>query len=434
MGPSELTTILQLIAEHRTEAHDIWQSLLAILYDRNEASLFQYIHTFLQRQGLTTSLLSSNPLLLYSEARHEGTPTLLCYLNYDFESPISPQAQIIAAHLMSLIIYQNTLATQDHTTPITLKWLLGQKNSSQTPQFQHTIEQQPALFQTDACLWYEPLLTERTIGGNSDNLILATGTKGYLSVELQVQTALHSLHSSYGAIAPNAAWRMLWALNSLKDQHEEILIEGFYDTITPIEDEALQQLANLPDTASTQAARWGMLGLLMGLQGKQMHYAHILTPTCTINRLTSGEVASVSTMPSYHAIPATARAIVDFYLVPGQDPADIFDKLTRHLRAHGFSDIQVKLRYASSPAYTPTHNHFIQQVIHTAKQVYGQSPVILPLLPEYVPIQPCIQNPSTPIIIFPLYTPVQRENTESESQFLWHSIAHLTSTMLSYAL
>jgi hypothetical protein len=435
MGPLELTTILQLIAAHRAEAHDIWKNLSAILYARNEASLIQYVHTFLRQQGLTTSLLSSNPILLYAEARHETTPTLLCYLNYDPEAPISPQAQIITANLLSLIIYQNTFAIQANISPITLKWLLGQRNVSHTLQLQHTIEQQPALLQTDACLWYEPLLTERTTGGNSDKLILATGTKGYLSVELQVQTAHNPLHSSYGAIAPNAAWRMLWALNSLKDQREEILIEGFYDTITPLEDEALQQLANLPDTASTQAVRWGMPDLLMGLQGKQLHYAHILTPTCTINRLTSGEdaLAPSSTTLSDHTIPATAKAIVDFYLVPGQDPADIFDKLSRHLRACGFSDIDVKLRYASSPVYTPAHNHFVQQVVYSAKQVYGQPPVILPILPEHVPIQPFAQNSSTPTIIFPLYASEQPKQVENELQYLWNSTTHLIYTMLCYA-
>jgi hypothetical protein len=435
MEALELTTILQLIDAHRAKAHDIWKSLSAILYHRDEASLYQYVHTLLRRQGLTTSLLSSNPTLLYAEVRHETTPTLLCYLNYDPEAPAFPQAQAITTNLLSLIIYQTILATKAEIAPITLKCFLCHKNFSHTLDFQHSIEQQPTLFQTDACLWYEPLLTERTLVGNSDNLILATGTKGYLSVELQVHTAHTTLHSHYGTIAPNAAWRLLWALNGLKDQHEEILIEGFYDTIIPLEDEALQQLANLPDTASTQAEQWGMPELHMGLQGKQMHYAHTLTPTCTINRLTSGDEATASApiTPSHHFIPATAKAIVDFYLVPGQDPADIFDKLKRHLHTHGFADIHVTLRYAGSPAYTPAHNSFAQQVIQSAEQVYGQSPIILPVLPEHVPIRFLTQNPATPGIILPLYISKTIKQAYEEEQDLHDSIAYLTYIMLRYA-
>jgi hypothetical protein len=430
MGPLEITTILQLINAHPAQAHDIWKSLSAILNNRDEASLSQYILTFLQRQGFTTSLLNSHPLLLYGERRYETKPTLLCHIHYDPDAPTPLQMQVIATTLLSIITYQKILAIRADIPPITLKWVLSQKNVSHTLHFQQKREQLPALFQTDACLWYEPLLTESTIGGNSDSFILATGTKGYLSVDLQVQTAHSPLHSSYGAIAPNAAWRLLWALNSLKDRREEILIEGFYDTMIPLEDDILQQLADLPDTASTHAVSWGMPDLLLGLQGKQMHYAHILTPTCTINRLTSEEGATV---PSDHSIPATARAIVDFYLVPGQDPADIFDKLKRHLRTCGFADIHVTLRYAGSPVYTPAHHRFVQQVAQSAEQVYGQPPIILPILPEHVPIQTLAQNPSLPVIILPLYVPeFQTQVEDEEPQALWKSIAHLTSIMLGY--
>jgi len=437
MGPLELTTILQLIDAHHTQTYDICKSLSAILSNRDEASLSRYVLTFLQRQGFTAGILSSRPILLYGEVQYKTAQTLLCYINYDHEQPSYPQAQTIATSLLSLLIYQTMLTTRADISPITLKWFLGQKNVPHTSWLQQCIMQQPTLFQTDACLWFEPLMREgtlqRTLLGTSDRLILATGTKGYLSVELHVQTAHNPLHSSYGAIVPNAAWRLLWALNTLKDQREEILIEGFYDTMVPLEDDAFQQLADLPDTAATQATRWGLPDLLMGLRGKQMHYAHFLTPTCTIHLLTSGENAPAHfpVAPSYHSIPATARAIVDFYLVPGQDPADIFDKLKQHLRIRGFSDIHVTLRYAGSPTYTPAHHNFVQQVIQSAEQVYGRNPILLPLLPEYVPIQSFTKNPCPPAIILPLYMPESQDKHADGSKTLWKSsAAHLIYTML----
>ena len=433
MGPLELTTILQLIDAHQTQTYDICKSLSAILSNRDDASLSRYVLTFLQRQGLTADLLSSHPILLYGEVQHETAPTLLCYINYDYEQPSHPQAQAIATSLLSLLIYQTMLTTRADISPITLKWFLGQKNVPHTSWLQQCIMQQPTLFQTDAYLWFEPLMRERTLLGTSDRLILATGNKGYLSVELHVQTAHNSLHSSYGAIAPNAAWRLLWALNTLKDQREEILIEGFYDTMVPLEDDAFQQLADLPDTAATQATRWGLPDLLMGLRGKQMHYTHFLTPTCTINLLFSDEDAPghLPIMPSHHSIPATARAIVDFYLIPGQDPADIFDKLKRHLQTRGFSDIHVTLRHAGSPTYTPAHHNFVQQVIQSAERVYGCNPILLPLLPEYVPIQSFTKNPCPPVIILPLYMLESQEQDVDGSKTLWKgSAAHLIYTML----
>jgi acetylornithine deacetylase/succinyl-diaminopimelate desuccinylase-like protein len=165
-------------------------------------------------------------------------------------------------------------------------------------------------------------------------------------------------------------------------------------------------------------------------KGKQMHYAHVLTPTCTINRLTSGEDA---TAPENHSIPATARAIVDFHLVPGQEPVDIFDKLKRHLCTRGFADIHVTLRDAGLPAYTPAHHSFVQQVVQSAERVYGQAPLILPVLPEHVPIQALTQNLSTPTIILPLYPPRNTKYAGTEWQNLCNGIALLTSIMLRYA-
>jgi hypothetical protein len=343
----------------------------------------------------------------------------LCYLDYDPDAPIYPQVQAIAATLLTLVTYQELLTTRTDLFPIKLKWFLGQKSFTYSSQLQHSIAQKPALLQADAYLWYEPVVTEKTsLVGNSDKLVLATGVKGYLDVELQVQAAHTPLHSSYGAIVPNAAWRLLWALNSLKDQHEEILIDGFYDTLSPLEDEAFQLLADLPDTAATQAAHWGIPNMLAGLQGKQMHYAHILTPTCTVTMLHSGEEAPTPapTTSSHFSIPAKARATVDFCLVPGQDPADIFDKLKSHLRTHGFSDIHVRQRDAGSPAYTPASNAFVQYVRQSAEHVYGQPPIVLPILPEYVPIWPFAQNPSRPVIILPLHaSPVPPHPNEQEA-------------------
>jgi Peptidase dimerisation domain len=422
MGSLELTTVLQFIGVHRAKAYDVWQSLFAILSDHDEVSLYHYVRNFLQQQGFTTSLLSSDPTLLYSEVRYERAPTLLCYLDYDPQAPVTLQVEAIAGNLLALMTYQALLAARADISPVTLKWLLGQKNFTYTS----PLQERATLLQADACLWYEPLMTERTLLGSPDKIVLATGCKGYLSVELQVQTTHIPLHSSHGAIVPSAAWRLLWALNSLKDQQEEILIEGFYDTVLPLEDEAFQQLANLPDTAAAQAEHWGIPELLMGLRGKQMHYAHILIPICTIDLLHSGEDAPVSVpiTPSYHSIPATAKARVDFYLVPGQDPEDIFDKLKRHLRARGFSDVRVTLQYAGSPAYTSARHSFVQHVIQNTERVYDQSPILLPLLPEYVPISRFTQS-SIPGIILPLYAPELQEQPKDEQQALWKNVAHL---------
>ena len=41
----------------------------------------------------------------------------------------------------------------------------------------------------------------------------------------------------YAAIEPSATWRLVQALNTLKDRDGRILIDGFYDGIQPVSDQ-----------------------------------------------------------------------------------------------------------------------------------------------------------------------------------------------------
>src|SRR6185437_12936517 len=124
-----------------------------------------------------------------------------------------------------------------------------------------------------------------------------------------------------------ALWRLLWAINSVKSANEEILIEGFYDTIQPLADDLTEHLHDLPDNALSFAQHWGLPEPLLGLHGWQFHYAHLLTPTCTLSNITDNTQLPKSTTDIYTTIPTQATAQLEFLLVPQQDPYDIFDKL-----------------------------------------------------------------------------------------------------------
>jgi acetylornithine deacetylase/succinyl-diaminopimelate desuccinylase-like protein len=78
-------------------------------------------------------------------------------------------------------------------------------------------------------------------------------------------------------------------------------------------------------------------------------------------------------------IPGKARAFLDFYLVPDQDPWDIFSKLQRHLQEYDFQDIQVRMLNGSRPARTPTNAPFVEAVRRATAAAYGIVPFILPM-------------------------------------------------------
>src|SRR5207245_7386679 len=54
------------------------------------------------------------------------------------------------------------------------------------------------------------------------------GCKGILYLEMTSRTAKVDQHSSYAAIAPNPAWRLIHALMTLRDAKGRIKVPGWY--------------------------------------------------------------------------------------------------------------------------------------------------------------------------------------------------------------
>lgn len=213
---------------------------------------------------------------------------------------------------------------------------------------------------------------------------MVLGTKGYLHVTATIQTAPQTIPARFGTIVPNAAWRLLWGLATLKNAREEVLIEHFYDDLAPLTDEALALLRALPDLSPTLTQQWGLPQLLLGLQGLQLHYAQRLIPACTLTHISSGENSPASA--AFTELPTQARAELAFHLVPDQDPYTIFSYLQQHLSSHGFSDIEISLQAARTPASTPVTHPFIQQVCHATEQAGGHLPTTLPIAAHYLPL------------------------------------------------
>ena len=109
-------------------------------------------------------------------------------------------------------------------------------------------------------------------------------------MELSVETASQDVHSGLGgSIFPNAAWRLVWALNSLKGPDERIRIPGHYDNVLPPSPRDIELMAALPEAADEYRSRYGVKRFLNGLEGGvELRLAEVFEPTCTICGLTSG--------------------------------------------------------------------------------------------------------------------------------------------------
>jgi len=321
-----------------------------------------------------------------------GAPTLLIYNHYDVQPP-EPlelwESPPFAAEVRDGKLYARGAADNKGNLvarlcaveawlrtrgglPLTVKFVVEGEEEVSSAHLHQFIRQHADLLQADGCLW--------EAGGKDiqENPGLYMGAKGILYVELEARGANRDVHSSQATIVPNPAWRLVWALATLKDRHERILIEGFYDDVvepTPEEIEHLRRIAAQRDD-ELRRRDLGLDQFLLGLSGLQLVKRNLFQPTCTI----CGFGAGYTGPGSKTVLPHRAVAKLDFRLVPNQRPDDIFQKLRTHLAQHGFADIEVRLLGAEHPARTPVDSPLARVVQQTVREIYGRDPVVSPLM------------------------------------------------------
>jgi acetylornithine deacetylase/succinyl-diaminopimelate desuccinylase-like protein len=179
----------------------------------------------------------------------------------------------------------------------------------------------------------------------------------------------------------------VWALASIKDAQEHILIPGFYQHVrppTPAEEEAV---ASLPSEEEETLRAYGAREFICQLSHAEVRRRHIFEPTATIDGLLAGY-----TGPGPKTVlPARAVAKLDFRLVPDQDPYDILEKLRRHLQEEGFGDVEVRALAQERPARTPIDHPFVALVCRVLKEAYGREPAVVPSMAGTGPLYPFVR-------------------------------------------
>ena len=239
------------------------------------------------------------------------------------------------------------------------------------------------------------------------------GLRGICYVELSVESLGTDVHSGLGgSIFPNAAWRLVWALNSLKGPDERVRIPGFYDDVKEPSARDRELMEKLPDVAEEYKSRYGVKEFIKGLKGgTDLKVEEVFTPTCTICGLTSGYQGPGSKTVQ----PARASAKVDFRLVPDQKPDDILKKLRAHLDAEGFGDIQIKYLGGEPAARTDPDDPFVKIVIDTAKDVYGVPMEVVPMVGGSGPNHPFVHDLNLPVATAGLGYPDTRAHAPNEN-------------------
>ncbi len=226
---------------------------------------------------------------------------------------------------------------------------------------------------------------------------LSLGCRGLLYVELIAHGVGKDLHSgTYGGPAPNPFWRLMDAVQSLRDEEGRVRVPGFYEAVLPLGDADREALAGIPDPAGELRAVLGE-GIAR-IPDVSEFYAKSLTQpnlnVCGFQGGYSGEGMKT-------VLPGSARAKLDFRLVVEQDPDEIFESLRTFLEAEGFGDLEVRKMATFDASKTPAGNPYVQRVIE-AVAGYGIAPVVYPNFGGSVPDSMFTRDLGIPSVWFPL--------------------------------
>lgn len=225
------------------------------------------------------------------------------------------------------------------------------------------------LLKSDGCVW------EGANAVPDQRSEVCAGVKGDVYFELHAKGFYKDAHSGDAPIVINPAWRLIWALSTLKNEKEEILIDGYYDDVVPPRKEELELFANYPPEQIEQYRQlYKTDKFLLGREGMEFWKELTLSPTCTICGLSAGWEGPGSKT----VIGKEAMAKVDFRLVPNQKVERVQKLLRRHLDKHGFSDIEMQLLAGYEPSRTSINHPFIQLLANLAKDFSGKDPVLIP--------------------------------------------------------
>jgi acetylornithine deacetylase/succinyl-diaminopimelate desuccinylase-like protein len=204
---------------------------------------------------------------------------------------------------------------------------------------------------------------------------IALGMKGLLYTELMARGPRADLHCGKDPIVVNPAWRLVWALSTIKGPDSRILIDGFYDRVVPPSQEDLALLDKVPVNTDDLLGTFGVDGFLGGVTGTEALKRLVFEPTCSIDGLSGGYAGpGMKTI-----IPATATAKLCLRLVPNQTSDEVFDKLRAHLDRRGFRDVELRKLGTFEPSRSVVALSLMDQIVRAVVAVYAQDPLIFPL-------------------------------------------------------
>ena len=285
-----------------------------------------------------------HPLVLAEWCAAPGAPTVLVYGHYDVQppdpldkwrsAPFEPEVRDDRLYARGVsddkgpvlipIVVTRAFRETSGRLPVNLKILIEGEEESGSPHLDATVARLKDrlacdfVVSADGAMW------------RADLPSMTVASRGMTALEVVVEGAAKDLHSGrHGGTGPNPIRALARMLATLHDDRGDVAVAGFADGAQP------------PDPAIGDAIR--TVGFDVGAYfdgigaerpvplptGEELLTRQWLIPTLEFNGISGGyQGAGTKTV-----IPSQASAKITCRLVAGQDPAQVAEAITRHLRA-----------------------------------------------------------------------------------------------------
>src|SRR3954453_19434308 len=323
----------------------------------------EFVRDDLREIGLAAELITTpGPPIVYAERLDApGKPTLLIYGHYDVQPP-EPLEPWLSPPFEPTVRDGNLYArgaTDDKgqmfthikaaegwlkaagRLPLNLKFLIEGEEEVGGANLETFVSENRKQLACDYAVISDTSQFAR------DQPAITYGLKGLAYFEVIVRGAKTDLHSgTFGGAVANPCNALAVILASLKGPDGRIQIDGFYDSVRPLEDWGRAEFARLPFSEAEFRASVGVPSLEgeFGYTTLERKWAR---PTCDVNGIFGGyQGPGPKTV-----LPCKAGAKLSFRLVPDQDPKQVAAQFRAHVARHTPPGVAVEvIEHHGAPA------------------------------------------------------------------------------------
>ena len=247
--------------------------------------------------------------------------------------------------------------------PCNIKFVIEGEEETGSAHIEEYLKKYKKKFSCDGVIWEFGYVDAK------NRPIIGLGMKGLLFVELSIKESIIDAHSSLAVLIKNPAWRLIEAIQTLRDSNGKILIKDWYKEVTPFSKKDLELIRKEPFDENVFKKEFGIKSFVGDKKGMDAKKAMVGGATCNIAGFVSGYTGDGAKT----VLPGEALVKIDFRLIPKMEPKKQVMRLKKHLKSKGFDDVKIRVFHGEAAARTNSSEPFVTHVKEAADKSFGKS-------------------------------------------------------------